>query len=33
VVPVRAELDERFRLQLDRLLASLPSPANALEQA
>lgn len=33
VVPVQAELDERFRLQLDRLLASLPTPVNALEQA
>ena len=33
VVPVRAQLDERFPPQLDRLLSTLGSPANAMEQA
>jgi tetraacyldisaccharide 4'-kinase len=33
VVPVRAELDERFARQLDRLLSALRHPSNDLEQA
>ena len=33
VVPVQAELDERFTLQLDRLLAQLALPAPGLDEA